>query len=81
MEGSGRTPIESSGVSLKKSTVVNVDGGRYVCKCMPDGQECLFNVSSEYYNILPSFQYYQERINAILLVLHTCHVVVAVVHV
>lgn len=42
-----RVSLEWTGASLTISPVGFEDGGPYVCKCLDDGPECQYNVSSK----------------------------------
>ena len=34
---------------LSIESVTQEDGGHYVCKCLPNGPECMYNVSGKYF--------------------------------
>ena len=42
-----RISIDESSATLTKTTVPPNEGGGYVCKCLPDGPECQYNVTSK----------------------------------
>ena len=44
---------------LSVDSVTHEDGGHYVCKCQSSGQECMYNVSGKWNNLL-SIRLFQE---------------------
>ena len=52
-EQATRVPLESAKeASLSIASVTYSDGGQYMCLCLPDGPECLYNVTSKLVTII-----------------------------